>query len=128
MKAFTFTDVYHAHYTIIYAPITDWSKIAKKHMPLWAYNGMKWDSESRGRCAVQWLDGFDPDNAHCSVAIFIDSRNSPRRRLSTIVHESAHASFAVLEQAGLKLCDQSEEAFTYHLDWLVEQIEEGIKR
>lgn len=40
----------------------------------------------------------------------------------TAAHEAFHASFHILSKSGLKLCGKSEEAFAYHLDWIVREI------
>ena len=37
-------------------------------------------------------------------------------------HEALHAVFYVLDNKGLRLCDDSEEAFTYYLQWLMAEI------
>ena len=40
----------------------------------------------------------------------------------TIAHECGHAAYAILRQKGIKYCRKSEEAFTYLLGYLVDQV------
>lgn len=44
---------------------------------------------------------------------------------TTMVHEVMHAVFGMLEGRGLRHCSDSEEAYTYTVSYLLEQIERG---
>jgi hypothetical protein len=41
--------------------------------------------------------------------------------LATLTHEILHAVFKILEDAGVKPCDASDEAYTYYAGWLMAQ-------
>jgi hypothetical protein len=48
-------------------------------------------------------------------------------RVVCAAHEALHASSRVLRQAGLRLTNKSEEAFTYHHSWLLAKLLELMK-
>lgn len=47
--------------------------------------------------------------------------------VSTVAHESLHATYHILNSCGMKLNTESEEAFAYHLGWLVENIVKELR-
>ena len=51
----------------------------------------------------------------------------PNANINTICHESLHVVTAVLAHAGLKLTDDSEEAYAYLIGWVSERIDKAIK-
>jgi hypothetical protein len=61
-------------------------------------------------------------NGHWSLA-FAAKKITP----GTIAHECLHATFAILESKGIKYNRKSEEAFTYLLDYLVDEVTKIIE-
>ena len=56
-------------------------------------------------------------NSGLSV-VWIRQGQSPQVIYSTIVHEVVHASVAILKRVGISLCPESEEAYTYLIEYL----------
>lgn len=52
----------------------------------------------------------------------------PDADINTICHESFHIANGVLDDAGMKLCDNSEEAYAYLVGWVAEQVQKEIKK
>jgi hypothetical protein len=50
----------------------------------------------------------------------------PDATINTICHESLHVVTAILGNAGLELCEKSEEAYAYLLGFIAERIEKAI--
>ncbi len=46
--------------------------------------------------------------------------------VSSVAHESLHATSSVMRTIGLHHCEQSEESWAYYLDWLVGNIIKAI--
>lgn len=46
--------------------------------------------------------------------------------LGTVSHEAAHATFWILGFSGFKLSDESEEAYAYYLQFIVNEIVKGL--
>ena len=51
----------------------------------------------------------------------------PKANINTICHESFHVTCTVLEDAGLKLCGKSEEAYAYLIGWVAAEIKKALK-
>lgn len=47
--------------------------------------------------------------------------------LVALAHETFHASTNVLHNAGLRLCDETQEAFAYHFSWMFDTLRRGLK-
>lgn len=56
-------------------------------------------------------------NSGLSV-VWIRQGQSPQVIYSTIVHEAVHASVAILKKIGISLCPESEEVYTYLIEYL----------
>nr|DAK81856.1 MAG TPA: PolyVal Metallopeptidase superfamily domain [Caudoviricetes sp.] len=56
-------------------------------------------------------------NSGLSV-VWIRQGQSPQVTYSTIVHEVVHASVAILKKIGVSLCSESEEVYTYLIEYL----------
>lgn len=52
----------------------------------------------------------------------------PDADMNTICHESFHVMYNVLSDAGMKLCDKSEEGFAYLIGWVAGEVEKELKR
>lgn len=46
----------------------------------------------------------------------------PTAQSSTIAHEAFHTTHSILSNAGLTLTDASEEAYAYHLAWVIREL------
>lgn len=72
--------------------------------------------DGKGSCISDGIDSF---------IILGDYRDIPDL-VNTISHEAFHFVFTVLDHAGLKLSYKSEEAYTYLIGYVVEEIYRGI--
>lgn len=57
-----------------------------------------------------------------SYIMLISHQDNWRQTVSSVVHEAQHLAVYVLRKAGLKLCEESEEAYTYLQQEIVEKI------
>lgn len=55
--------------------------------------------------------------------LWFDSKDPPSQN---IAHEAFHISYRVMKKAGLTLSEESEEAFAYHLTWLIDEVSKII--
>ena len=46
----------------------------------------------------------------------------PQAPTSTVAHEAFHATYLILKGAGCTLADASEEAYAYHLAWVIREL------
>jgi len=51
----------------------------------------------------------------------------PKSDINTITHEAFHITTGILSDAGLKLCDNSEEAYAYLIGFICEKICDTIR-
>lgn len=87
-------------------------------------NGLKGDDFLDPSCdAAGQTVWFHLDNKS-SVAFFLGDQTNMKdpTHLNTVVHEALHAVFAVMQSRGLRQTNKSEEAFTYYLGWVVEEM------
>ena len=70
------------------------------------------------------LEVFDGEEVEASVVEdqdgIINLVISPDADINTICHESFHIANGILDDAGMKLCDNSEEAYAYLIGWVSE--------
>lgn len=52
----------------------------------------------------------------------------PNADMNTICHEAFHITCNVLHDAGMKLCNKSEEGFAYLIGWISGEIDKELKR
>ena len=57
-----------------------------------------------------------------SSVIWLRYRPTDLKKMSTLVHECAHASFEVMRWAGIPLTDSSEEAYTHLVSKMVRDV------
>ena len=119
--------------------------ISKLEIPLW-----KWDIYFyRGdnyKVAYNQVFGFETDfndtvgtgavtfsepHQRCSL-IWLPNKSPKNQRIQFLAHEAAHVAFAIGHRSGLQLSSESEEAFTYLLehilDFLLRACQEKGKR
>ena len=67
-------------------------------------------------------------------AVVVEDKNGcinliihPRADINTICHESFHITSGVLEDAGLELGGNSEEAYAYLIGWVAEKVSKKLK-
>ena len=70
-----------------------------------------------------WVEAtvVEHDNGYILVII------QPNASIGTICHESLHVTASVLDYAGVKLSNKSEEAYAYLIGWVAERIEKAVK-
>lgn len=79
-----------------------------------AQGKMVFYSGPRGTALIIWLpSNWTPKTSAC---------------LATLAHECVHGAVAVLQHRGLKLSDESEEAFSYYVGWLFRGCHERLTR
>lgn len=71
---------------------------------------------SLGRCT--WLKKPDYSSIALRVKIFPSDPDS----YATLQHEIFHATHFILDKAGIKLCDHSDEAFAYLITFLTKEV------
>lgn len=87
---------------------------------------------SRSGCLSEW--SWTPraqTNGHCAVLpchriVLWFPTATPAAR--TIAHECFHAAYGALPQLGIKLCDETEEAFAYAIDNLYQVVSDMADR
>lgn len=93
--------------------------------------GVRYETALKRYCALAGVDPFDdkinPGVEARTLAIgnikncllwFKDRKPAP----DLIAHEAVHASYYLLKLSGLRFTDRTEEAFAYHVAWLVREI------
>lgn len=70
------------------------------------------DREPAARCLTTRRDGY------FITSIWLN----PAASIAIVAHEAFHATFYVMERAGVTLTDSSQEAFAYYLEWLMRGI------
>jgi hypothetical protein len=78
------------------------------------------------------LDEFEGDEVEACVVEdedgVINLVIQPDAGVNTIAHEAFHIANGVLDDVGMKLCENSEEGYAYLIGWVAEQIEKTIKQ
>ena len=69
-----------------------------------------------------WIEATVIEDPKGAINVIIKSDAT----INTICHESFHVVTAVLDGAGMGLCDKSEEAYAYLIGWVAERIEKSI--
>lgn len=57
---------------------------------------------------------------HCILIRLKDKPNDPAS-IAILVHELTHATNSILRMIGMEFSEDSEEAYTYHTEWLVRE-------
>jgi hypothetical protein len=76
--------------------------------------------------------GFDGEDDWVEATVIEDLNGiinliiKPDATINTICHESLHVVTAILSNAGLELCEKSEEAYAYLIGFIAERIEMAI--
>lgn len=73
--------------------------------------------------------GFAYVDNESGIATIVIPDRKPTWDITTILaHEVLHITSRVLRCRGITLCDESEEAFTYHLTWLMQSLTDIYRR
>lgn len=59
---------------------------------------------------------------HNAIAIWVQPREWDVEHISVIAHEAFHATTFALDTVGIRLADESDEAFAYYLAWVVRNV------
>lgn len=62
---------------------------------------------------------FSDPHQRCSL-IWLPSKSPKNQRIQFLAHEAAHVAFAIGHRSGLQLSSESEEAFTYLLEHILD--------
>jgi len=69
-----------------------------------------------------WIEATVVEDPKGTINVII----KPDATINTICHESFHVVTTVLGNAGMELCDKSEEAYAYLIGWVAERIEKSM--
>ncbi len=69
-----------------------------------------------------WVEATVIEDQNGTINVII----KPDATINTICHESLHVVTAILGNAGLELCDKSEEAYAYLIGFIAERIEKVV--
>ena len=76
------------------------------------------------------LEAFEGEEVEASVVEdpdgVINLVIQPDADINTICHESFHIANGILDDAGMKLCDNSEEAYAYLIGWVAEKVQKEL--
>lgn len=90
------------------------------------------DDIHEGLRSIDFHDFDEDQGLHATVVTdedgLINLIIKPDANMNTICHEAFHITCNVLHDAGMKLCNKSEEGFSYFIGWVGEQIEDEMKR
>lgn len=93
-----------------------YERLAKRRLPSAVFDAAKrhgtFDPKGSGRTTVTTEAG--------PLAVLLWFR--PGVHVAVVAHESFHATCAIAQHRGLKLCDESEEAFAYMLDAIIRKV------
>ncbi len=77
------------------------------------------------------LDEFEGDEVEACVVEdqdgVINLVIQPDASINTITHEAFHITSGILDDVGMKLCDNSEEGYAYLIGWVAEKIDKELK-
>lgn len=83
----------------------------------------RWNSGSGFFCN-EWYEGMDNQ---FNFFIVITDKGEYKWE-AVLAHESLHVTSRILRERGLELTDESEEAFTYYLGWIIENFTKAYKK
>ena len=65
----------------------------------------------------EYIHCYDTKDEERKNYIWLERFSGKVDDLATLMHEVNHAAFGILEYKGVKVCDESEEAFTYYAEF-----------
>lgn len=65
--------------------------------------------------------------AGCGVVVYLPHFRGIARDIATLAHELLHATNGILKEVGVSPCNKSEEAYTYLLGYLTEEVLRGME-
>lgn len=108
-------DIYHAQIFVISRSTADQLKKYFKNKYKIEYK------HDTGLCAFHYTIDNNILDFHHNYIIFPDFKNTPSG-IGILNHELLHLVHDVMQIAGVKYSDDSEEAYTYYFDYLTEKI------
>lgn len=109
-------DVYNRFVTFAYGTVAEINRYIKKHLP--EHEQLR--PSTRGRWMVRERDGYEADFI-CIVRVRRPAHATRDNRLATLAHESLHHVGHVLRMSGIQLTEDTEEAYTYYLQFTIER-------
>lgn len=108
--------------------------VKKFHIPIYdrELKVIVCDDIKAGLESISYKD-FDGEEDWVEATVIEDPKGAinviikPDATINTICHESLHVVTAILGNAGLELCEKSEEAFAYLIGFVAERIEKAVK-
>lgn len=122
---YTSDNVYNDSLTVCIGSMEDTIKFVRKHRPCSEHNLEK-DRDAKGIYTL--LHHKDKVGKSTEIPlIWLKEFNGTPENYATLVHEVMHYVFCRLGSFGMKLCEESEEAYTYLVDSTITKILKGIK-
>lgn len=84
--------------------------------------GLEFISYSEFEGEEDWVEATVIEDPKGAINVII----KPDATINTICHESLHVVTAILGNAGLELCEKSEEAYAYLIGFIAERIEKAV--
>lgn len=84
--------------------------------------GLEFISYSEFEGEEDWVEATVIEDPKGAINVII----KPDATINTICHESLHVVTAILGNAGLELCEKSEEAYAYLIGFIAEKIEKAV--
>jgi hypothetical protein len=113
-----FCPVYHTSFVLVRCPRADAAALLRQEIP-------------QGNAVEQIARRMDPAITHYRGQFFGFNHEEhgdialiwlhPNAGFDTLGHELVHALTSVLAERGLRLSDDSDEAFAYYLAWLIRE-------
>lgn len=106
-------DVYSRAITVLYGTIEQINHVLRTECPV--------DHQDiRSMCNGHWR--LYPHNGYEADYLCIRRGLTRTTEAAVVGHEAAHVTFHALRFAGLKLTEESEEAFCYYHQWIVRNV------
>lgn len=112
-------DVYHRYLTLLYGTRGEIDRqmqreMARIKLPSTAYTVL--EKQNTGRFCVYQKDGYRRE-----YIMIVDPKDGHHDVVATLAHEVLHFVFYTLDNAGVKLSEDSEEAYTYYFTYVLNE-------
>lgn len=112
--------LYGGRHIGIYGPHTNIDAVVTKLVPKHYHHVLSPIEDLQGHTSILCSEG----RSAMTVVVIFNEGGDP---LTTLAHEAFHASTQALDIAGLRLSDDSQEAFAYHFSWMFETMKRGLR-
>jgi len=102
--------------TFLYGTVADINRVLRRDCP----DATPLAPSCRGHWIAYSNGGYEADYL-CIVGVAHPSSRSRDERLAILAHESLHHVGHVLRMAGIQLTEDTEEAYTYYLQFTIER-------